>query len=159
MQYRKGDLITLAEQGEFNYIVHGCNIHNTMGSGIARQIANRYPKAMMVDFVTQRGDKNKLGCFTAANVISQLKPSISFTIINTYTQPTFGADGGTHISYEALAHAFKQIKLLYDMNPLAHAKIGIPKIGAGLGGGNWDRIEKIIDDIGFSDITCVEWDK
>jgi O-acetyl-ADP-ribose deacetylase (regulator of RNase III) len=48
-----------------------------------------------------------------------------------------------------------QIKLLWDMNVQAPARIGIPKIGAGLAGGDWGRIEQIIDNIGFSDITTV----
>lgn len=159
MKYRKGDLITLAELGAFSHIVHGCNIHNTMGSGIAKQIANRYPKAMLADFLTQKGDFTKLGCFTAASVYPPNGSINSFTIINAYTQPSYGRDGLCHVSYDALARVFKQLKLLYDMNPMAPAKIGIPKIGAGLGGGDWERIEEIVDSIGFSDITCVEWDQ
>jgi len=45
--------------------------------------------------------------------------------------------------------------LLWDMNVQAPARIGIPKIGAGLAGGDWKVIEEIIDKIGFSDLTCV----
>ena len=30
-------------------------------------------------------------------------------------------------------------------------------IGAGLAGGDWNKIEKIINDIGFNDITLVKY--
>ena len=36
-----GDLITLALEGEFDVIIHGCNCYNTMGAGIARAVRDR----------------------------------------------------------------------------------------------------------------------
>ena len=85
------------------------------------------------------------------------KVNYNFTIINAYTQ--YGYDPATKpVDYEAIYNAFKQIKMLYDMNPMATMRIGIPKIGAGLAGGDWNRIEQIIDSIGFSDLTCVVFD-
>jgi O-acetyl-ADP-ribose deacetylase (regulator of RNase III) len=79
----------------------------------------------------------------------------NFTIINAYTQYGFANRDIVNVDYKALEHAFMQIKLLWDMNVQAPAKIGIPKIGAGLAGGDWGRIEQIIDNTGFSDITTV----
>ena len=43
--HAKGNLIDMAEAGKFHIIVHGCNCFNTMGSGIAKEIRNRYPRA------------------------------------------------------------------------------------------------------------------
>jgi len=166
MKYIDGNLLTLAEQGQFDYIVHGCNCQNTMGSGIAGQIARKYPKAFMVDQLTERGDASKLGKFTQAYLngmaIHSIGPGIrgvkqvpySFTIINAYTQEHFGTDR-VHVDYEAMFNVFKQIKMLYDMNPMAPARIGIPQIGSDRAGGDWTIIESIIDGLGFSDLTCV----
>ena len=49
LKHTKGNLIDLAEQGEFDVIVHGCNCQNTMGSGIAKEIKERYPLAYRAD--------------------------------------------------------------------------------------------------------------
>lgn len=168
MKYVKGNLLDLAEQGEFDIIIQGCNCFCTMGSGIAKQIKDRYPKAYLVDQMTEKGDLSKLGKFTQAyvggwsgtpeNCIPKInsKP-YSFTVINAYTQGAFGTNG-VFADYNAIRSVFKQIKMLYDVNPQAPQKIGIPQIGAGLAGGDWGIIEQIIDEIGFSDLTCVIYD-
>lgn len=182
MKYVKGNLLDMAEQGKFDIVVHGSNCQNTMNSGIAKEIRERYSKAYLADQVTQKGDIDKLGCFTQAyingtryehplekfgfdnaeadkNTDGVRRINYSFTILNAYTQYDYGYDGKQYLSYDALKQAFKQIKLLYDLNPQAGLKIGIPKIGAGKGGGNWETIETIVNDIGFSDITCVEYEE
>jgi O-acetyl-ADP-ribose deacetylase (regulator of RNase III) len=38
LNHTKGNLIDMAEAGLFDFIVQGCNCHNTMGSGIAKEI-------------------------------------------------------------------------------------------------------------------------
>ena len=165
MKYLEGNLLDLAEQGKFDLIVHGANCQNTFGAGIALQIKNRYPKAYLADQMTQAGDEDKLGKFTQA-YISGFKSNpttikglhnkaYNFTIINAYTQYGFLPRNVVNVDYDAIENVFKQIKLLYDMNPQAPCRIGIPMIGAGLAGGDWKVIEEIIDKIGFSDLTCV----
>lgn len=168
MKYVKGNLLDLAEQGEFDIVVQGCNCQNTMGSGLAKEIRERYPKAYIADQVTQKGDPDKLGCFTqsyvngtrSANIddVAHRSVNYSFTILNAYTQMYYGYDGKQYVDYNAVRRVFKQIKLLYDLNPQASTRIGIPKIGAKRGGGDWNVISQIIDEIGFSDLTCVEYD-
>jgi hypothetical protein len=61
MKILSGNLITLAEQGHFDGIVQGCNCMCTMGSGLAKEIKDRYPGAWRIDFNTDAGDINKLG--------------------------------------------------------------------------------------------------
>src|SRR5690606_22954230 len=139
MKYLNGNLLDLAEQGEFDVIVHGANCFCTFGSGIAKQIKDRYPKAYLIDQMTTKGDVGKLGKFTQAYITGfrentngntrNLGWHYSFTVINAYTQFTFGTEK-VQVDYEAIKSVFKQIKLLYDMNPQAPARIGIPKIGA-----------------------------
>ena len=38
LKHTKGNLLDLAEAGEFDIVVQGCNCFNTMGGGIAREI-------------------------------------------------------------------------------------------------------------------------
>lgn len=162
MKYVEGNLLDLAEAGHFDIIVHGCNCFNTMGSGIARQIKERYPKAYLIDQMTEKGSVEKLGKFTQAHVDGFWTKAggrghvshYNFTVINAYTQHGFNPKSKP-LDYKAVRDVFTQIKMLYDMNPQAPLRIGIPQIGAGLAGGDWKVIEKIIDDIGFSNLTCV----
>ncbi len=137
----EGNLIDLAEQGHFNAIVHGCNCFHTMGSGIAKEIKDRYPPAYAVDIgQTIKGDKRKLGGFTYTIVQGPAPLYWRFTIINAYTQYRYGKDG-PHVNYDAVCSVFKGIQKNFPV----HYSIGYPKIGAGLAGGNWDIIQAIIN--------------
>lgn len=143
-----GDLLTLAEEGEFDIIIHGCNCFCTMGSGIARQIKEKYPLAYSADLKTKKGDINKLGNFTSVYV------SGKFMIINAYTQFEYG----THkiqIDYEALTLILRKLNHTYS-----GMKIGLPQIGAGLAGGNWNKIKWIIEnELKNMDVTIVYYRK
>ena len=132
MKYIKGDLVKLGLDGYFDVIVHGCNCHCIMGAGIARSIAKLIPGAYDADCSTTPGDSYKLGTYTSHKTESGL------IVVNAYTQYTYGGDG-VHIQYWALKDCLKSIKT--DFHGL---KIGLPMIGSGLAGGNWDIIEGII---------------
>lgn len=133
-----GDLIKLAMQGKFDVIVHGCNCFNTMGAGIARQIAIECPEATIIDNYTKRGDKSKLGTFTEAEVV---RNGIKFTVVNAYTQ--YGCHySKINVDYDAIKNCFIKIKEKYSGK-----RIGYPLIGCGLAGGDWNVVSKIIDGI------------
>ena len=57
----KGNLLDMADAGEFDIIIQGCNCFNAMGAGLAPQIARRYPLAEAVDSDTRKGSISKLG--------------------------------------------------------------------------------------------------
>lgn len=141
----KGNLITMALNGEFDVIVHGANCFCTMGAGVARQIKIAFPSAFEVDKITIEGDKNKLGTCTWAECVS-------VTVVNAYTQ--FGYGGSIiHLDYDAVRKCMKWIAENYK-----DKKIGLPKIGAGLGGGDWNKIKSIIEEeLDGLDVTIVEW--
>lgn len=65
-----GDLIEMAEHGDFDVIVHGCNCFCTMGAGIALQIKHHFPEAYYADCdYSKKGDKKNLGFFSNINKI------------------------------------------------------------------------------------------
>jgi O-acetyl-ADP-ribose deacetylase (regulator of RNase III) len=135
-QIVEGDLITLALQGEFDVIIHGCNCFCAMGAGIAHTIQQQFPEAYAADLMTNKGDRNKLGYFSSATVREN---GHDITIINGYTQ--FHHSGpGPLVDYNAVQNLFNRIKKEFPGRRLAY-----PRIGAGLAGGNWDKIETIID--------------
>jgi O-acetyl-ADP-ribose deacetylase (regulator of RNase III) len=140
-----GDLIKQAEQ--FDVIVHGCNCFCTMKSGIAPQIKLKWPEAYEADLQTVKGDKQKLGTLSHTTTTSPI-------VVNAYTQFQYGRTR-RHCDYDALASCMKAIK-----SKFTGKKIGMPKIGAGLAGGDWEVIKTIIaTELKGEDITIVKWEK
>lgn len=162
MRTIKGDLVKLAASGDFNVIVHGCNCFNTMGAGVALQIANRFPEARKVDAMTAYGDPRKLGGYTLASVRGD--HSDALLIVNGYTQyGTASSPEECVVDYDAIRQVFSTV--VYNLACMnQHMRIGIPMIGAGLAGGDWDIISSIIEEElhGFDHnlrlLTLVEYD-
>jgi O-acetyl-ADP-ribose deacetylase (regulator of RNase III) len=139
-----GNLITLANQGEFDVIIHGCNCFNNMGAGIAKEIKLKFPQAWMVDQGTIKGNRKKLGNITFAN-------SGAVTVVNAYTQYKYGRNE-CNADYQAIRQCFKKVK-----EKFSGKRIGFPMIGAGLAGGDWSVISKIIDEeLEGEDFTLVK---
>lgn len=132
-----GDLLELAREGDFDVIVHGCNCLCAMGAGIAKQIRDQCPGAYDADKATKKGDRDKLGTYSCAVVDGDHK---SYTVVNAYTQYHWKGERKVLADYDAIQSVFAQIKADF-----AGQKIGYPKIGAGLAGGDWDRISSIIN--------------
>ncbi len=137
MNTEKGDLITLGLEGRFNVIVHGCNCFCTMGGGIARTIQEEFPEAYTADLVTTKGDRNKLGTFSRATVSRNGR---ELTIVNGYSQYHFQG-AGVLVDYDAVRQLFAKIK-----KEFSGKRIGYPKLGAGLAGGDWQILSAIIDE-------------
>ncbi len=145
MKIIKGDLIKLAKEGKFDVIVHGCNCFHTMGAGIARQIKENFPVAYMADKDTPYGELNKLG------TISYARHDLVF-IVNAYTQYNFGGSDRM-VNYDAVRSCFVKIKKMFSGK-----RIGYPMIGAGLAGGDWNIISKLIDrELEGEDHTLVKY--
>lgn len=141
LQHAKGNLLDMAEKGDFQVIVQGCNCFNTMGGGIAREIRERYPHVAAVDSETVRGDYMKLGNWTSAAVVT---PEYGFEVINAYTQ--YNMSRGTDV-FEYVAFDLILQKLLH-----AHGnkRIGLPYIGMGLAGGDEQTIINMIENWAYA---------
>lgn len=131
LNHTKGNLLDLAEAGEFDVIVQGCNCFCTMGGGIAREIAERYPMCAEIDRLTERGEYMKLGNWTEFD-------SGKFIIINAYTQ--YNMSRGTDV-FEYIAFELILQKLIHTYGD---KRIGLPYIGMGLAGGDKEIILDMI---------------
>ncbi len=141
LKHTKGNLLDLAEAGEFDVVVQGCNCFNTMGAGLAPQIAKRYPRAEEVDSETVRGNIGKLGNFTMAwssHYDVNIKP---FKIINAYTQYVTSQQGEDVFEYDSFAVILRKLAHEYGRH-----RFGLPYIGMGLAGGDKKRILAMIED-------------
>ena len=145
-----GDLIQLALDGQFDVIIHGCNCFCTMGAGIAKSVRSAFPEAYAADRATAKGDRAKLGKTSQATIE---RDGIRLTVVNAYTQ--FHWRGrGVKADYDAIRSAARAVAAAFP-----DARIGYPKIGAGLAGGDWPTIEAILrDEFASVDHTLVLFD-
>ena len=121
-------------------LIHGCNCQNTMGSGIARQIRERYPEAYETDCKTIAGDRSKLGHFSWVKTNDG-----KFHIYNCYSQYRYGRES-RHTNYEAIYTGLKDIKAHAESSGLKI--LSLPEhMGCRLGGGSWRVVLAIIQDI------------
>ena len=135
MKTINGNLIDLALKEHIDVIVHGCNCFNTMVSGFARVVRDNFPLAYKADQATTFGDKGKLGTIEVIDCDG-------IDVVNCYTQYNYGMDR-RYVDYDALRSCLRSVHLHYANTTKA---IGMPLIGAGLGGGEPTIILQIMED-------------
>jgi len=118
-------------------------------------------KAFGCDEFTMEGflfkeDLNKLGCIDYEEKAIGLFPeSKLLTVVNAYTQYGFGSNhsngSSTPLDYEALTLCMRKINHTFKGQ-----HIGLPQIGCGLAGGDWNRVKEIIQrELRDCDVTVV----
>jgi len=155
-----GDLIQLALEGNFDVITHGCNCFCTMGAGIAPKMAKAFScDQFKMEHPQLKGHIDKLGNIDGRvlNIFNQkayipenspreliLKlPDYKLTVVNSYTQYGFGSNHSNGVSapidYEALILCMRKINFTFKGQ-----RVGLPQIGCGLAGGDWNVVKAII---------------
>ena len=151
MKTTKGDLITLAQAGTFDVIIHGCNCFCTMGAGIAKSIKQVFPAAYWADYNTEKGDRDKLGTYSSAEIA--LTEEHTLIVVNAYTQYGYRRKSTPNVDYDAVRAVFRRIK-----TDFSGKRIGYPAIGAGLAGGDWAVISEIIgEELAGEEHTFVQY--
>jgi|SRR6478609_4487349 len=151
----QGNLITMALEGQFEVITHGCNCMCAMGAGIAPQMAAEFGcdhfDLEQKEFI---GDMHKLGDidYELVNIEERVTP---LYVVNSYTQY---APGWNPIHKKRIPLDYSALRLcMMKINHIFKGKaIGLPQIGAGLAGGNWNYIKRIIrSELKDMDVTVV----
>jgi len=164
-----GNIITMAHEGDFDVIAHGCNCHNAQGSGLAPQMVEAFKtNTFKMERPEFKGDINKLGQidyelqhFSGWDQKFQTYPDQGDTIehslyvVNAYTQYRYGrnhADGDIKpVDYEAITLCMRKLNSIFK-----GSHIGLPLIGCGLAGGDWDVVKRIIQsELKDCDVTVV----
>lgn len=134
------------ENAQETIIAHGCNSMGVMGSGVARIVKEKWPRA----FKDYRNEYEKNGLFIGEVIFSVCADKI---IANCITQQSYGRDKKQYVDYNAIRTCMSGIKeymIQRNLNSLA-----MPKIGAGLGGGDWPLIEDIINKVFISNSVSI----
>lgn len=147
----KGDLF--AADGDF--LVHGCNAQGVMGSGVAKRVKELYPGTFesYKSFCDSTEELGRLGKIVVTEETHHLSGR-KFKLVNAITQRYYGKDGQRYISYGALESCLLYLKPLLvegskqrlpgSFKTIQPSKVILPKIGAGLGGGDWTEIRSLI---------------
>lgn len=139
MQYMKhGDML---ENVLSNAIIcHGTNCKGVMGKGIALSIKQKYPLA----FEKYRQAYETYGLILGKTTEAWY-PEKLLLILNLNTQYDYYRYGNDRVSkyvnYDAVRNCFKKVS---EISKKTNLPIHYPKIGAGLGGGDWNTINNII---------------
>lgn len=162
-----GDIFNYVETDKYDVISHGCNCFCTMGAGIAPLMAEHFKcDGYPLESNYYMGDYNKMGQIDYKTCIFEPKTNKwrlydykidgieidknikRIIVINSYTQYTTGLGA---IDYDALRLCMRKIN--HEFKGL---KVILPRIGAGLAGGNWDTIRQIfIDELSDCNVTVV----
>lgn len=147
MKYiRNGDITTVTS----GIIVHCCNAQGQMGAGVARALRDKWPEVFHVyaKAYADGGNRLVLGNVHYAEVGNTPEPKI--VVANLIGQQFYGgAPGVVYVNYDAIRTGFRNIASIAKHHaecggPLA--MIHYPMLGAGLAGGDWTIIEKIINE-------------
>lgn len=133
-------------------ICHQVNCQGVMGSGIAKQVREKYP-AVYKDYKSMCSIYNPKALLGIAQFVGTDKmyntPFIG--IFNLFGQENFGYDGKCYTNYTALYKCFEKVKedTMDDKYTIA-----IPYLmGCYRGGGDWNIVYEMIEDI-FGDSHC-----
>lgn len=143
--YKTGDLLEFTEDA----FGHGCNCQSTMGSGVAKAVRAKYPDMYYeADCKSMFSKEDKLGKYTF-----WLLPNNKIGY-NIYSQFDYKGRnvGKMDLDYGALESGLMAVCV--DLSNRRLKSLALPKIGAGLAGGNWEIIEGIIKRV--SDTTGID---
>lgn len=141
-------------------ICHQVNCQGKMGSGIAKQIRERYGHVYLayIDFCSNKKGELLLGSIKPvcieSNVDGCAYEGIANRrfIVNVFSQDKYGYNGKQYTDYNAFKLACNRIRAKFDNDGNRPIRIGFPDhIGCGLGGGDWSVMRKIIEDIFVDD--------
>jgi O-acetyl-ADP-ribose deacetylase (regulator of RNase III) len=140
IEYIKGDLLASPEP----LIVHGCNAKGKYASGFAGAVRAKHPWAYEEYMQTFNAVGLVLGTINWAQ-------TDDLTIGNAISQANYGRDGKLYVSYDAIRTIMRAINTVgpegipYGRFRHGFDRIAMPKIGASLGGGDWNVISEIIE--------------
>lgn len=138
--------ITTVDNG---IIAHQVNCTNHIGSGVAKALIQKWPmvKSEYHSWCNQFGTQNILGHVQLLVINSGLY------IANNFSQKDKGYDGKLYTNYEAVRKCFETLNTMNTT--LYKTQIYIPfGYGCCLGGGDWNIIESIVDEVCPGVIAC-----
>ena len=138
MQVKQGCIVENVKKG---FILQQVNCKGVMNSGVAKVIREAYP----VVFEEYKKRFVLRGVHLGEFQVIEVQPDLY--VVNLFGQDTYGKYG-QHTDYIALEQSlrgFSDWMFFYTEQIEPNPEIHHPKIGAGLGGGDWNKIKAMIE--------------
>lgn len=149
IRYIHADLIEYAlKTGEIDIIAHQTNCEGVFGSGFARAIAVKFPAVEAFDRITcmkaKDIGKTPAGETHITRAAKNPRTNKSLFVANMYGQ----ISPGPNTDYELLRSALNSFRRSLNSigYPMHRIHIGLPMVGCGVGGGNWDVVSRILSE-------------
>lgn len=141
IDYVKGDATEPQGEGP-KFIIHCCNDVGLWGSGFVMALSRRWPQP-----------ERYFSMFEALplGLVQFVKVTDDITVVNMIGQHGVGrrVDGTPPIDYDAIESCLEKVAVSCKdpayRGPYKSVHVHAPRFGAGLAGGDWDRIEEIIN--------------
>lgn len=145
--YKNGNLL----DAQTTVIGHQVNCQGVMGSGVAKQIRNKWPLVF---------SNYQVKCQSPISPLSDVlivKVSDNQYIANIFGQYNYGTSGEKYTSYDALDIAFSRLKYIMVENNFK--SLAIPyKMSSDRGGADWDVVLALLNSaFKDTDITIEIW--
>ena len=150
LYYKIGNLLDAPQK----IIAHQVNCKGKMGSGIAKQIREKYPIVyeQYMQFYNWDLEKGVLPK-TLGGQACFIKVNDNREVVNLYGQVDYGYDGKRYTNYALLSLALNEMFYLLKEN--GNTEVAIPyKMGCDRGGADWNIVEKLLED--FSNLYGVD---
>ncbi len=146
LQYLDGDATKpqIQPQHDLTYILNGCNSMGKWGKGFVLPLGNKWPLCKQEYFNWYNSDAMNLGDVRFVRV----EPDI--IVCNMITERVIYADRHKDLPpiwYPAIRVGLRTVKeaMVTDVLNGRSPAIHMPRLGAGLAGGDWDKIVAIIE--------------
>ena len=134
-----GDAIKMFFESKGSSVfIHGANCRRVMGAGIAAQVREQIAPLYFLDAFDSRPANQRFGSFSAT-VLAEDENQVKVGV-NLYTQ----LDPGPNFDINALVNSLRSFVSTVKDTSRADFTIFSPKIGAGIGGGDWEKIEQVL---------------
>jgi hypothetical protein len=138
MNYIKGDIFTILPIGKSIVVPHVVNNLGAFGAGFAAGVAKHWP-IVREQYLEMRA----LGYVLGTNQVVGVSENLA--VINMIAQRGLIGRSNPHpLNYDALR---KCMEMVPSVVKTMAGEIHTIKFGSGLAGGDWDRIEEMIDEI------------
>lgn len=124
----------LFDSTDLDALAHGTNTLGVMGAGIAVEFKRRYP-----DMYSTYNQLSNIETFVPGTIFPWVVEKV--TVYNLMTQ---GHQGRTILPATLESIKISTKSMLRIASTLGQTRIGMPKIGAGLGGLDWNDVEKVL---------------
>lgn len=149
IHFRKGDATRPHDSGD-KIIVHCCNDVGAWGAGFVMALSKRWPR------LSKKYQAWVTGAGLGDVQLVRVEPDIYVANLIGQRGVGYVAGGNPPVRYEAIQRGMETVA---EYAAVMKASIHMPRMGCGLAGGTWDRVEDAINKaLNGSDISVFVYD-